>query len=83
MAKRPSENSVADRSFRHLKPEDFTYPEGEPSDVKEAEGQPNWASVRSRRSGIYEAIGKQKEIDKLKAELEAKEKGEELIIGGQ
>lgn len=82
MAKRPSENSMADHSFRPLSPNDFTYPEGEPSEDNVAEGQPNWASVRSRQSGIFDAIDKQKEIDRLKAELNQAKEGE-LIIGGQ
>lgn len=83
MAKRPSENSNADRSFRALSPDDFTYPEGEaPAKGVKADGQPNWASVRSRQSGIFDAIEKQKEIDRLKAELAEKSEGE-LVIGGQ
>ena len=84
MAKRPSENSIADRSFRFLRPEDFTYPEGTGDKDEKAEGQQEWASVRSRQSGTFDAIERQKEIDKLKYELELlKNKEGEIIIGGQ
>ena len=79
-----SKNSIADRSFRFLRPEDFTYPEGTGDKDEKAEGQQEWASVRSRQSGTFDAIERQKEIDKLKYELELlKNKEGEIIIGGQ
>jgi hypothetical protein len=49
MAKRPSEGSSADRTFRSLRPQDFTNPDAAPGE--KPAGKAQWASVKARQAG--------------------------------